>query len=182
MHTIAIRLYYGTASNESNRRDSVDSGRVSPRIGAAARAGSSSAGAWHHRSRSVVIDVRGHEKAPAGGQVEVSGFGQVKVSTPCSSCRSGTVGPDGDGEGANQSPSPPGSSIEVCEGPNGHHFRLLRVRFLPGRCRAATSGYFNLAIDRAQTASRRSVQILAGRRTISITDLNVVSVAHRPCG
>jgi hypothetical protein len=45
--------------------------------------------------------VRGHEKIPIGGQVEVSSFGQIKVSTPCSSCRSGTAGPDGDGEGAN---------------------------------------------------------------------------------
>ena len=77
----------------------------------------------------AVIDaVRGHEKVPTGGQVEVSVFGQVKVSTPCSSCRSGTAGPDGDGEGANQSPSPPGSSIEVCEGPHGHHFCLPTVR------------------------------------------------------
>lgn len=33
---------------------------------------------------------------------------RVKVSTPCSSCRSGTAGPDGDGEGANQSPSTTG--------------------------------------------------------------------------
>lgn len=72
--------------------------------------------------------VRGHEKVPTGGQVEVSVFGQVKVSAPCSSCRSGTAGPDGDGEGANQSPSPPGSSIEVCEGPYGHHFRLPPAR------------------------------------------------------
>ena len=79
--------------------------------------------------------VRGHEKVPTGGQVEVSVFGQVKVSTPCSSCRSGTAGPDGDGEGANQSPSPPGSSIEVCEGPHGHHFCLSTARFLPGRRR-----------------------------------------------
>lgn len=72
--------------------------------------------------------VGGHENVPAGGHVEVSVFGQVKVSTPCSSCRSGTAGPDGDGEGANQSPSPPGSSIEVGEGPYGHHFRLPSAR------------------------------------------------------
>lgn len=78
--------------------------------------------------------VRGHEKVPTGGQVEVSSFGRIKVSTPCSSCRSGTAGPDGDGEGANQSPSPSGSSIEICEGPHGHHFRLLRARVVP-RCR-----------------------------------------------
>src|SRR5262249_34681928 len=80
--------------------------------------------------------VRGHGKVPTGGQVEVSSFGQVKVSTPCSSCRSGTAGPDGDGEGANQSPSPPGSSIEVCEGPHGHHFCLSTARVLPSgrRC------------------------------------------------
>ena len=78
--------------------------------------------------------VRGHEKVPTGGQVEVSVFGQIKVSTPCSSCRSGTAGPDGDGEGANQTPPPPGSSIEICEGPHGHHFRLLRTRLVPG-CR-----------------------------------------------
>lgn len=80
------------------------------------------------------LPVRGHEKVPTGGQVEVSSFGRIKVSTPCSSCRSGTAGPDGDGEGANQSPSPSGSSIEICEGPHGHHFRLLRARVVP-RCR-----------------------------------------------
>lgn len=43
-------------------------------------------------------------------------FGRLKVSTPCSSCRSGTAGFDGDGEGANQSPPAPGRSIEVREG------------------------------------------------------------------
>ncbi len=43
------------------------------------------------------IRVRGHEKVPTGGQLEVSAGGQIKVSTPCSSCRSGTAGPDGDG-------------------------------------------------------------------------------------
>ena len=42
--------------------------------------------------------VRGHEKVPTGGQVEVSTCGQIKLPTPCSSCRSGTAGPDGDGE------------------------------------------------------------------------------------
>ena len=30
--------------------------------------------------------VRGHEKVPTGGQVEVPGFGQMKVPTLCSSC------------------------------------------------------------------------------------------------
>ncbi|WP_264071300.1 hypothetical protein, partial [Mycolicibacterium komossense] len=37
----------------------------------------------------AVPAVRGHEKVSTGGQVEVSSFGQIKVSTPCSSCRSG---------------------------------------------------------------------------------------------
>lgn len=56
-----------------------------------------------------------------------------KSINPCSSCRSGTAGPDGDGEGANQTPSPSGSSIEICEGPHGHHFRHQQL----GSCRAA---------------------------------------------
>ncbi|WP_139319591.1 DDE-type integrase/transposase/recombinase, partial [Gordonia sp. CNJ-863] len=64
--------------------------------------------------------VHGHEKVPTGGQVEVPAGGQIKVPTLCSSCRPGTEGPGDDGEGANRSPSPPGSSIEVCEGPYGH--------------------------------------------------------------
>ena len=59
---------------------------------------------------------------------------RVKVPTPCSSCRSGTAGPDGDGEGANHTPPPPGSSIEVCEGPHGHHFCLSTSRVVPS-CR-----------------------------------------------
>ena len=89
----------------------------------------------HHRLKRV----RGHEKVPTGGQVEVSTGGQIKVSTPCSSCRSGTAGPDGDGEGANQSPPPPGSSIEVCEGPHGHHFCLSTARVLPRRRRSSAA-------------------------------------------
>jgi adenylate cyclase len=77
--------------------------------------------------------VRGHEKVPTGGHVEVPTGGQIKVPTPCSSCRSGTAGPGGDGEGANHSSSPPGSSIEVCEGPHGHHFCLSTSWVIPGR-------------------------------------------------
>jgi hypothetical protein len=49
-----------------------------------------------------------------------------------SSCRSGTAGPGGDGEGANHAPPPPGSSIEVCEGPYGHHFCLSTSRVVSG--------------------------------------------------
>jgi integrase len=90
---------------------------------------------WLADDLRAYLAVRGREKVPTGGQVEVSVFGQVKVSTPCSSCRSGTAGPDGDGEGANQSPSPPGSSIEVCEGPYGHHFCLSPARVVPSRRR-----------------------------------------------
>lgn len=83
--------------------------------------------------------VRGHGKVPAGGQVEVPAGGQIKVPTPCSSCRSGTVGPGGDGEGANHSSPPPGSSIEVCEGPYGHHFCLSTSRVVPRGRRAGAA-------------------------------------------
>src|ERR1700677_3856328 len=72
------------------------------------------------------------KKYPLVAKYEVSSFGQIKVSTPCSSCRSGTAGPGGDGEGANHTPPPPGSSIEVCEGPHGHHFCLSTTRVVPG--------------------------------------------------
>ena len=81
----------------------------------------------------VMPRVRGHEKVPTGGQVGVSTGGQIKVSTPCWSCRSGTAGPGGDGEGANHTPPPPGSSIEICEGPHGHHFCLSTSWVVPGR-------------------------------------------------
>src|SRR6478736_7251509 len=84
----------------------------------------------------VIVRVRGHEKVPTGGQVEVPAGGQIKVPTPCSSCRSGTAGPGSDGEGANHTPPPPGSSIEVCEGPHGHHFCLSTSRVVPRGRRA----------------------------------------------
>ena len=71
--------------------------------------------------------------------MEVPTGGQIKVPTPCSSCRSGTAGPGGDGEGANHSSPPPGSSIEVCEGPHGHHFCLSTSRVIPRRRRACAA-------------------------------------------
>lgn len=80
------------------------------------------------------ISVRGREKVPTGGQVEVPTGGRIEVPTPCSSCRSGTFGPSGDGEGANHTPHHPGSSIEVCEGPYGHHFHLSGSRVVPRSC------------------------------------------------
>jgi hypothetical protein len=87
---------------------------------------------WWCSTSVATSSVRGHEKVPTGGQVEVPTGGQIKVPTPCSSCRSGTAGPGGDGEGANHTPPPPGSSIEVCEGPYGHHFCLSTSRVVPG--------------------------------------------------
>src|SRR5882757_5526970 len=89
---------------------------------------------WVSIGACTATGVRGHEKVPTGGQVEVPTGGQIKVPTLCSSCRSGTAGPGGDGEGANHTPSPPGSSIEVCEGPYGHHFCLSTSRVVSG-CR-----------------------------------------------
>jgi len=74
----------------------------------------------------------GHGKVPTGGQVEVPSGGQVKVPTPCSSCRSGALALGGDRDGANRSRHHPGSSIEVCEGTNGHHRRLPRGGHLSG--------------------------------------------------
>src|SRR3981189_379835 len=62
-------------------------------------------------------------KVPTGGQ--------IKVPTR-SSCRSKTAERGGDGEGANHTPPPPGSSIEVCEGPYGHHFCLSTSRVVSG--------------------------------------------------
>ncbi|WNG81130.1 toll/interleukin-1 receptor domain-containing protein [Mycobacterium sp. ITM-2016-00316] len=101
-----------------------------------------------------VLRVRGHEKVLSGGQVEVPAGGQIEVPTPCSSCRSGTVGPDGDGEGANQTP-PPGSSIEVCEGPHGHHFRLPTSRVVPRCCRPLPHHPQDRQTDREEVRSRR---------------------------
>jgi hypothetical protein len=70
--------------------------------------------------------VHGHEKVLGGGRVEVPAGGQIKVPIPRSSCRPGVMALSGDGDGANQSPHRPGDSIEVCEGSDGHHFRLPR--------------------------------------------------------
>src|ERR1700757_316117 len=111
----------------------------------------------------VCLPVRGHEKVPTGGQVEVSSFGQIKVSTPCSSCRSGTAGPGGDGEGANQTPPPPGSSIEVCEGPYGHYFCLSTARVYPTRRRGVRHHPPDRQEGRGQVRSR------PGRRPDSTT-------------
>src|SRR5271157_3353667 len=99
--------------------------------------------------------VRGHEKVPTGGQVEVPTGGQIKVPTPCSSCRSGTAGPGGDGEGANHSSLPPGSSIEVCEGPHGHHFCLSTSRVIPRRRRAVRHHPQDRQTGRGEVRSRR---------------------------
>src|SRR5437868_2510804 len=51
--------------------------------------------------------VRGHEKVPASGQVEVLAGGQLKVPIPRSPCRPGLQGLGGDGGGVSQSLSPP---------------------------------------------------------------------------
>ena len=71
---------------------------------------------------------RGHEKVPTGGQVEVPAGGQIEVPTPCVRrvdpelrARAVTV------KVPTSHRHHPGSSIEVCEGPNGHHFRLSEV-------------------------------------------------------
>src|SRR5277367_6810830 len=93
------------------------------------------------------LRVRGHEKVPTGGQ--------IKVPTPCSSCRSGTAGPGGDGEGANHSSPPPGSSIEVCEGPHGHHFCLSTSRVIPRRRRAVRHHPQDRQTGRGEVRSRR---------------------------
>src|ERR1700677_1397768 len=51
--------------------------------------------------------VRGHEKVPVYGQLEVLAGGQLKVFIPRSSCLPGLSGLGGDGGGVSQSPSPP---------------------------------------------------------------------------
>src|SRR6202044_4103659 len=55
----------------------------------------------------ILMNVRGHEKVPVYGQVEVLAGGQLKVLIPRSSCRPGVCGLGGDGGGVSQSPSPP---------------------------------------------------------------------------
>jgi hypothetical protein len=110
------------------------------------------AGFWRLQDRQPV---RGHEKVPAGGQVEVPTGGQIQVPTPCPSCRSGTAGPSGDGEGANHSSSPPGSSIEVCEGPHGHHFCLSTSRVIPGRRRVVRHHPQDRQTSRGEVRDRR---------------------------
>jgi hypothetical protein len=100
----------------------------------------------------VSCRVRGHEKVPTGGQVEVPAGGQIKVPAPCSSCRSGTAGPGGDGEGANHSSSPPGSSIEVCEGTHGHHFCLSTSRVVPS-CLTRDSDHYIVRMPGTQGGS-----------------------------
>ena len=59
-----------------------------------------------HRPRPPAT-VRGHEKVPVYGQVEVLAGGQLKVLIPRSSCLPGLSGLGGDGGGVSQSPSPP---------------------------------------------------------------------------
>ena len=69
--------------------------------------------------------VRGHEKVPVCGQVEVLAGGQLKVPIPRSPCLPGVCRP-----GRRRWRYQPvtvtaqGASIEVCEGTDGHHFRL----------------------------------------------------------
>src|SRR5665647_3540036 len=84
---------------------------------------------------SATATVRGHEKVPAGGHQEVPAGGQVKVPPlarrvePEHEPWTVTVAV------SSQSPHRPGSSIEVCEGPNDHHCRLSGRWFVPWRRR-----------------------------------------------
>jgi hypothetical protein len=64
--------------------------------------------------------VRGHEKVPVCGQVQVAAGGQLKVPIPRVSCPVFWA-PGGDGGGAIQSPRRPGGLFEICEGTYGHH-------------------------------------------------------------
>ena len=107
--------------------------------------------------------VRGHEKVPTGGQVEVPAGGQIEVPTPCSSCRSGAAGPGGDGDGANHSPSPPGSSIEVCEGTHGHHLCLSTVGSYRAAAELCGTTHKTVKTGRGEVRSRRGVAAAAGR-------------------
>src|SRR5579859_1307817 len=62
---------------------------------------------WGPSYRPGAGGVRGHEKVPVYGQVEVLAGGQLEVPIPRSSCRPGLSGLSGDGGGVSQSPSPP---------------------------------------------------------------------------
>jgi hypothetical protein len=65
------------------------------RLGAAARHRAAALPTWEQTAErsfaavSEAIGVRGHEKVPACGQVEVLAGGQLKVPTPRSPCRPG---------------------------------------------------------------------------------------------
>src|ERR1700722_1997895 len=77
--------------------------------------------------------VRGRGKVSAGGQVKVSGFGQLEVPIPRSSCRQGVWPRTVNRDGVSQSLSPPGgpSQHEICEGEHGHRRCLSAGGHLP---------------------------------------------------
>ena len=111
---------------------------------------------------------RVHEKSPLVAKWRSPAGSQIGVPTPCSSCRSGTMGPGGDGESANHSSLPPGSSIEVCEGPHKHHFCLSTSRVIPRGRRDAwhhpqdrQTGSEEVRGRRCGTAACRAGRVLA---------------------
>src|SRR5450756_744692 len=80
--------------------------------------------------------VHGHEKVPAGGQEEVPRWWPTKSPHPLLVVSSRSLKPwTVTVSVSSHRPHRPGSSIEVCEGPNDHHFRLSGRGFVPWRRR-----------------------------------------------